>query len=299
MRELKKILGTSLMSLLLVIWGLFMVCSGRVPDVNYDDDIFADDSEFDNGSTGNENSDLMAQLAVLDEESTRLDDNQRNEILAALGISDNGSRLSRSEEEDFLSEELFLDLEVEIAELEKVSGQKVAIADSLRREVEETEYQLLALNNLVSPSKTQFTSSSRLTATAPMYVSNGSTSAYAVGYQDALNAVYARDYNEAIAKFRELLRMENTDNLADNAQYWIGESYYAMRQYEVALAEFERVFAFEDNNKIDDAQFMLGMAYIRLGDASTAQIELENLMAFFQDSEYVVRAELEFNSLNI
>ena len=81
--------------------------------------------------------------------------------------------------------------------------------------------------------------------------------------------------------------------------YWIGESHYALGNFESAITEFERVFAFDDNNKADDAQFMIGIAYIKLGDQHHAQLELKNLLAFYQDSEYISRAEQEFGGLNI
>ncbi|MCH8021273.1 tetratricopeptide repeat protein [candidate division KSB1 bacterium] len=291
MSEVRRILSTSFISLLLMIWGLFMVCSGRVPTVAYDDE-FADSE---NGYSESENSDLMTQLAFLDEEATKLEDFQRREILEALGIDPSGADMSAGEQ-DFLSEELFLDLEVEIAELEKLSGSRNSMLDSLRLEMQEADHQLAALSNLVDvPKRSNFNFAST-NQTAPRLKSN---SEYAQYYQDALDDVYGKRFDLAIVKFQELLRQSDSDNLADNAQYWIAECNYALGNYQVAIAEFERVFAFENNNKIDDAQFMIGIAYLKAGDPRLAQLELSNLLAFYQDSEYIARAEREFLGLNI
>jgi len=291
MSEVRRILSTSFISLLLVIWGLFMVCSGRVPTVAYDDDF--GDSE--NGYSESENSDLMAQLAVLDVEATKLEDFQRREILEALGIDPSGGDMNGGEQ-DFLSEELFLDLEVEIAELEKLAGSKTSMLDSLRLEMQEADHQLVALSNLVDvPKRSNFT----LASTNQTASGLQSNSEYAQYYQDALDDVYGKNFVQAIAKFQDLLRQSDPDNLADNAQYWIAECNYALGNYQLAIAEFERVFAFENNNKVDDAQFMIGIAYIKAGDPLLAQLELSNLLAFYQDSEYIVRAEREFLGLNI
>ena len=60
MSELKRILGSSTLSLLLVMWGLFTVCSGRVPDVEYDDEFGSEDSEFTSDLQGSEDDDLMS-----------------------------------------------------------------------------------------------------------------------------------------------------------------------------------------------------------------------------------------------
>ncbi len=303
MTELRRMLSTSVLSLLLVVWGLFTVCSGRVPDVNYDDDLLADgptsqDTQFAQQGAETDNSELMSQLAQLDEGSNNLDDSQRNEILTALGISPSGSEISRKTEDDFLSEELFLDLEVEIADLEKASKHKAELEDSLRAEVQEADFQLHALNQVVGGVPAQFASTTPVVRQAPAFTGGGNSD-YAASYQDALNDVYARRFPDAIAKFRALLSQPDTDKLADNCQYWIGEAYYALGQYEVAIAEFEKVFAYDHNNKVDDAQFMIGLTYIKLGDLRTAGIELQNLMSFYQDSEYLARAEREFGDLNM
>ncbi len=294
MSEVRRILSTSFISLLLVIWGLFMVCSGRVPTVAYDDEFAGSE----NGNSQSENPDLMAQLAFLDEEPTKLEDFQRREILEALGIDPSGADLSNGEQ-DFLSEELFLDLEVEIAELEKLSGSRNSMLDSLRLEMQEADHQLAALGNLVDVPKRGTFNIGSTNQTAPRLQSN---SEYATYYQDALDDVYGKRFDQAIVKFQDLLRQSdsyNSDNLADNAQYWIGECNYALGNYQVAIAEFERVFAFDNNNKIDDAQFMIGITYLKAGDPRLAQLELSNLLAFYQESEYITRAEREFLGLNI
>jgi TolA-binding protein len=281
MNNLKKVLGTSILTLLLVIWGLFMVCSGRVPEVQYEDDLSSEQAY------GKQDPELMSQLAALDDQSNNLDAGQRQEILSALGIDAAGAGAT---ENNFLSEELFLDLEVEIAELEKANQEKEVMTESLRLEIEEADHQLAALGTVVDLSTTP---------SLPAYAGTGSLSPYALAYQDALNDVYAHRKTQAIVKFEDMLRMENTDNLADNAQYWIGECYYAMGQYERAIAEFEKVYAYDNNNKIDDAQFMIGMAYAKVGEQSMAQTEFLNLLSFFQNSEYVPRAETRLNDLRI
>ncbi|RMF70362.1 MAG: tetratricopeptide repeat protein [Calditrichaeota bacterium] len=296
MSELKRIIGTSTFSLLLVVWGLFMVCSGRVPDVNYEDDTLSSEQQAEEDS----NSDLMSQLADLDEESTKLEDYQRKEILEALGIDAGGTTANTTkgnEEQDFLTEELFLDLEVEIAELEKLAKQKSSVIDSLKVELQDTDLQLAALERIVGEPTPQFASTD--VPSSGFQTSSLSGSEYSVSYQDALQDVYSRRFADAITKFRNLLRQPDTDNLADNCQYWIGECYYGLGDYQQAAAEFEKVFAFDNNNKADDAQFMIGMAYVKMGQPQLAQFELNNLLTFFQNSEYIAKAERELGDLSI
>ncbi len=326
MSELRKILGTSVLSLFVVTWGLFMVCSGRVPEVNYDDYSMFEE-EY-----GEETSDLMDQLAMLDDETSNLEESHRREILATLGIDPNFANNS----EEMVTEELFLDLEVQIAELEKMSQKKSATLDSLKLELEETDLQLAALGTVVSPPALQFASTQAIHLIAKTMSktnghtngqasnvhtngstnskSNGSTNGKTHGstngyspssggltalYQEALDAVYARKYEDAITKFSGLLQSGDISDLADNSQYWIGECYFALGNYEQALAEFEKVFVFEKNNKADDAQFMMGMAYLKLGETLLAEIEFNGLLNFYEHSEYIARAERKLDDLNI
>ncbi|RMD89179.1 MAG: outer membrane protein assembly factor BamD [Calditrichaeota bacterium] len=296
MTKTRNLFGTSILSLFLVVWGLFMVCSGRVPNVYTESDLGLEEPQ--------EESNVQETLATLDAEGQKLETEQRNEILQALGIEP-GTGLSPTEEE-LLTEELFLDLQVEIAELEKLSKHKTQLIDSLKMELEEADHQLAALSNLVSQpatKKTMFASSSP-TQTTPM----GSTervdrmTADGTGeasYQSALDDVYARRYDQAIDKFRALLRERTNSDLLDNCQYWIGECYYAKGNYLQAIVEFEKVFAYENNNKDDDAQFMIGLAYMRLGNSDLANIELQNLLAFYNNSEYISKAQIRLAELQI
>ncbi len=298
MSHLRKILGTSLLSLFMVIWGLFWVCSGRVPEVNYDDE-FAET----NGNYTSEESDLMQQLAMLDDQTTNLQPEQKAEILQALGVDPEAAETQRKSEEEFLTEELFLDFEVEIAELERLTRQKQAVIDSLKGEIEEVDQELAALTNRLGVTEPTFASKDtkglNVAPVSSVSYANGSSSVYELSYQSALDDVYSHNYQRAIEKFKALLRQDNRNHLADNCQYWIGECYYGLRNYEVAIAEFEKVFAFDDSNKSDDAQYMIGMSYLRIGQRQLAELELSNLLTFYGSSEYAARAERKLLDLNI
>ena len=81
--------------------------------------------------------------------------------------------------------------------------------------------------------------------------------------------------------------MNNRHSLSDNCQYWIGESYYALGNYQQAITAFQNVFTFSNSNKDDDAQLKLGICYIRLNDEEQAKREFEKLVNNYPTSEYV------------
>ncbi len=70
----------------------------------------------------------------------------------------------------------------------------------------------------------------------PSQVDNGR-----FAYEEAWKSLERKNYREAIARLNEFLRNHPRSEYADNAQYWIGESYYALREFDQAILEFDAV----------------------------------------------------------
>ena len=121
-------------------------------------------------------------------------------------------------------------------------------------------------------------------------------------YQTALRAYRLKKYKDSIQQFESLLSTNTKHNLSDNAQYWIGESYYGLGDFQRAIASFEKVFTFSNSNKDDAAMTYMkrfgycpGVGFIgnnvlyvenRNGnsDAQTLQQDtLERMFALFKD----------------
>lgn len=78
-------------------------------------------------------------------------------------------------------------------------------------------------------------------------------------YQAALDKIKARDYDGAEQALREFLTAYPQSALADNALYWLGETYYVGRHYPEALDAFERVVKeHPDSRKVPDALLKAG-----------------------------------------
>lgn len=110
-------------------------------------------------------------------------------------------------------------------------------------------------------------------------------------YEQALQAFDRQEYGEARRLFNRILTQNPAGQLADNAQYWLGECAYAVEDYTGALEAFKRVFQFTETEKDDDAQLKLGYCYLKLGDADSALIEFKRLTVDYPQSEYLARAE--------
>jgi tol-pal system protein YbgF len=105
---------------------------------------------------------------------------------------------------------------------------------------------------------------------------------YDAAYQDLTRG----NYGLALMGFQEVLAKFPTSELADNAQYWIGESYYAQKDYKQALVEFETaVQSFPQGDKVPAALLKAGFCQQQLGQKDAARKTFEDLVARFPNSE--------------
>ncbi len=116
-------------------------------------------------------------------------------------------------------------------------------------------------------------------------------------YKKAFDLFYARNYDQAVIKFEEVLQKYPASTYADNCAYWIGECHFANGNFQKAIASFRKVFTFPETEKADDAQLKLGYCYLRLGDKKQAALEFKKVVSLYPDSEYTERAKEELAKL--
>jgi len=124
-----------------------------------------------------------------------------------------------------------------------------------------------------------------------------STEEFKRRYIRALGLYQDGKYQDAIENFSDLAINSPDYPLADNCQYWLGESYYSLKNYKRALLEFQKVFEFTDSDKWDDAQLKLGICYKNMGDDRRAKEEFKKLLDYYPGSEYYQKANQYLNQL--
>ena len=93
------------------------------------------------------------------------------------------------------------------------------------------------------------------------------------------------EHNESIAKFEEFISKLPNDELADNAQYWIGENYYSMMDYPKALAAFQKVMSdYPKEGKVPDAMLKEGYTYRLMGQKTKASESLNKVIKQYPKS---------------
>ena len=97
-------------------------------------------------------------------------------------------------------------------------------------------------------------------------------------YDKAYNAMKKGDYKTAESGFTSFIKKYPKSDLAGNANYWLGETYYVQKQYEQAVGIFADGFTkYKNNSKAPDNLLKLGLsmkALKRNSDACTAFKEL-------------------------
>ena len=114
----------------------------------------------------------------------------------------------------------------------------------------------------------------------------------AKAYEEALNQFKLGKYDTAISEFDAFLKTYPNSALAPSAQYWIGNSYFAKRDYKNSLAAQQKVLSgWPDNPKAADAMLNIASSQEALGDRRGAQGTLQDLMQKYPASPAAASAK--------
>ncbi|MFP4559887.1 MAG: tol-pal system protein YbgF, partial [Thiohalorhabdus sp.] len=117
-------------------------------------------------------------------------------------------------------------------------------------------------------------------------------------YQKAFSKVQENAYQEAVDGFQRFLEEYPDSDLASNAQYWLGESHYVLREFERALKEFNRVLKeHPDSEKAPAALLKIGYSFYELGDMDGAREALSRVRERFPDSSEARLARQRLNRM--
>ena len=106
-----------------------------------------------------------------------------------------------------------------------------------------------------------------------------------VAYQQALDLLKQSQYDQSIEALRKFLLAHPGTEYADNAQYWLGEAYYANRQFGQALIEYNALLqGYPDSQKFSHAKLKLAYCYHELGQPGQAKQQLEELIRAYPDT---------------
>jgi tol-pal system protein YbgF len=122
--------------------------------------------------------------------------------------------------------------------------------------------------------------------------------ALADDYRNALMLFGKSRFAEARAAFQRVFDAEPSGELADNALYWIGESYFAAGDYPNAMKFYERVTKeYGETNKAPDALFKTALAFEKSGDLAMARRAFDEVIRRYPYSTPAASAKLELKRI--
>jgi len=105
-------------------------------------------------------------------------------------------------------------------------------------------------------------------------------------YRRALQSYRDGQPDQAIQQFREYLRNNPKSDQADNAQYWIGESYYSKNDYNRSIIELNEVLLkYPQGDQVPGALLALATSFANSGDKIDAKLILQKLVSDHPRSE--------------
>jgi tol-pal system protein YbgF len=118
-------------------------------------------------------------------------------------------------------------------------------------------------------------------------------------YQAAFDLLKNTQIDQAIAAFQNFLNTFPNSQLADNAQYWLGEAYYVNKAYPDALAAFQKVVEnYPGSRKLPDAQVKIGYCDYELKQFPAARDALSQVVAKFPDAPAAKLAQARLEKMS-
>ena len=96
----------------------------------------------------------------------------------------------------------------------------------------------------------------------------------------------------AIAAFDGIVKRFPHDPLSANAQYWIGDAWFNLRDFKAAAnAQQALITNYPDSPKIPDSLLNLGSAFAAQGDNTNARKTFEDLIARYPQTDAAEKAK--------
>jgi tetratricopeptide (TPR) repeat protein len=167
------------------------------------------------------------------------------------------------------------------AEIRVLRGQLEELQNSLEKQRTQSRDLYMDIDKRVLSLETAKASAPVVAETTPKQPQVSDTEAY----QSAFNLLKEFKYAEAAAAFSQFLVVYPQSKLLDNAQYWLGEAHYGLKDFNLALRDFQGVLSgFPESLKLPDALLKLGYTHYELKNYKDARTALQQVVKQYPES---------------
>src|SRR5436190_20031799 len=119
-------------------------------------------------------------------------------------------------------------------------------------------------------------------------------------YSNGLRDITSGKYDLARSEFQDYLKYYGDTDLASNAQFYVGEIAYSQKNYDLAVAEYEKVLNnYPKSFKLAPARLKKGMALIERGQKTGGVRELREVVRRYPGTEEDRRARAKLKELGV
>ena len=117
-------------------------------------------------------------------------------------------------------------------------------------------------------------------------------------YDIALAAFRNGRFEDAMEGFEAFLKKYPKSDRADNAQFWIGECFMALKHYEQAILAYQKVIKkYPGGNKAPNAMLRQAMAFLGIKDKTSTKLLLRKIIKSYPKSNEAEIAQKKLKSL--
>lgn len=117
-------------------------------------------------------------------------------------------------------------------------------------------------------------------------------------YEQAQSQRRIGNYQGAITAFQDFIAKYPKSTLAPRAQYWIGDSYYNLRDFKNAIASQRKLIStYPDSSSVPDALLNLASSQLESGETPGARKTMDGLIAKYPGSEAAEKARRRLANL--
>ena len=117
-------------------------------------------------------------------------------------------------------------------------------------------------------------------------------------YEAAQNLRRIGNYQGAIVAFQSFIKQYPKSPLASSAQYWIGDSYFNLRDFRLAISSQRLLLAsYPDSPKVPDALLNIASSQAELGETVAARKTMDEIVAKHPGSDAADKAKRRLATL--
>lgn len=111
-------------------------------------------------------------------------------------------------------------------------------------------------------------------------------------YTKAFTLLKEGQYEQSIVAFNAFKTTYPSSKYASNAQYWLGEANYVLRDYTMALVAFQQLVSqFPDSSKNPGARLKIAYVYYELKNWSAARDALQQVIGLYPEENVAKKAK--------